>query len=405
MNTPLFIAKRYLFSRKSVNAINIISGISTLGVLVGSAALIIILSVFNGFELLILNMYGSFTPEVRIEPSLGKSFVLDSKLEKRLKEDPRILYYNEVLQEKVLLRYGRNQHIATLKGQVPAVIPANVTDSLINQGIYLLQKGDTDYAVLGAALQAYLGINLEFESALISVYSPKKGNFSSINPAEEFNVRSIKPSGVMVAQPQLDNVIIAPLSFAREVLGEHERISAIELDLNPDVNRERFRQGLSELLGNGFLVKDRAQQNPTLYKVLNSEKWAIFFILTFVLIIAIFNIIGSLTMLVIDKKKDIAVLKSLGADDSFIKNIFFAEGMFISLMGCVIGMVLGYIFCLLQQSFGLIEMEGVELVTNVFPIAMKPIDFVLVFLTVLFISSIASFVSSRLSVKGDEQLS
>ena len=405
MNTPLFIARRYLFSKKSVNAINIISGISTLGVLVGSAALIVILSVFNGFELLILNMYGSFTPEIRIEPSLGKSFVLDSELEKRLKKDPRILYYNEVLQEKVLLRYGRNQHIATLKGELPGVIPSAVSDSLMNEGTYLLQEHNTDYAVLGAALQAYLGINLEFENALISVYSPKKGNFNSINPAEEFNVRSIKPSGVMVAQPQLDNVIITPLSYAREVLGEYEKISAIELNLRPGVNQERFENELSTLLGDRFLVKNRAQQNPTLYKVLNSEKWAIFFILTFVLIIAIFNIIGSLTMLVIDKKKDIAVLQSLGADDSFIKNIFFAEGMFISLLGCAIGMLIGYVFCLLQQNYGLIKMEGVELVTNVFPVAMKATDFVLVFVTVFFISSIASFVSSRLSVKGDEQLS
>jgi len=405
MNTPLFIARRYLFSKKSVNAINIISGISTLGVLVGSAALIIILSVFNGFELLILNMYGSFTPEIRIEPSLGKSFVLDANLEKRLKDDPRILYYNEVLQERVLLRYGRNQHIATLKGQLPTAMPADVTDSLINEGRFLLQKKSTDYAVLGAALQAYLGVNLAFDNALISVYSPKKGNFNSINPAEEFNVRSIRPSGVMVAQPQLDHVIIVPLSFAREVLDEYDKISAIELNLSAGVNEKRFEDEMSSLLGNDFIVKNRAQQNPTLYKVLNSEKWAIFFILTFVLIIAIFNIIGSLTMLVIDKKKDIAVLKSLGADDSFIKNIFFAEGMFISLLGCVIGMILGYVFCLVQQTFGLIKMEGVELVTNVFPVAMKPMDFVLVFVTVFFISSIASFVSSRLSVKGDEQLS
>lgn len=405
MNTPLFIARRYLFSKKSVNAINIISGISTLGVLVGSAALIIILSVFNGFELLILNMYGSFTPEIRIEPSLGKSFVLDANLEKRLKDDPRILYYNEVLQERVLLRYGRNQHIATLKGQLPTAMPADVTDSLINEGRFLLQKKSTDYAVLGAALQAYLGVNLAFDNALISVYSPKKGNFNSINPAEEFNVRSIRPSGVMVAQPQLDHVIIVPLSFAREVLDEYDKISAIELNLSAGVNEKRFEDEMSSLLGDDFIVKNRAQQNPTLYKVLNSEKWAIFFILTFVLIIAIFNIIGSLTMLVIDKKKDIAVLKSLGADDSFIKNIFFAEGMFISLLGCVIGMILGYVFCLVQQTFGLIKMEGVELVTNVFPVAMKPMDFVLVFVTVFFISSIASFVSSRLSVKGDEQLS
>ncbi len=405
MNTPLFIAKRYLFSKKSVNAINIISGISTLGVLVGSAALIIILSVFNGFEMLILNMYSAFTPEMRIEPAQGKSFVPDSLLDRTLKSDPRVLHYTEILQEKVLLRYGQNQYIAVLKGEAPNSMQSAISDSLINEGEYKLKDENTDYAVVGAGVQAYLGVSLERDDLLLSVYSPRKNAVNSINPAEEFNVRTIMPVGVVVAQPQFDNVVIVPISFAREVLGEYEKISAIEIDLKPSVDQSAFKKELTRLVGNDFLVKDRAQQNPTLYKVLNSEKWAIFFILTFVLIIAIFNIIGSLTMLVIDKKKDIAVLKSLGAGYSFIKNIFFAEGMFISLFGCIIGMSLGLAFCILQKRFGLIKMEGAELVTSVFPVEIKVLDFALVFLTVTLISLIASFVSSRLSVKGEEQLS
>src|SRR5690606_14452511 len=248
MNTPLFIARRYLFSKKSVNAINIISGISTLGVLVGSAALIIILSVFNGFELLILNMYSSFTPEMRIEPSQGKSFIFDPQLKAKLDNDHRILDYNEVLQEKVLLRYGQNQYIATLKGEVPKVIPSRISDSLIIQGEYKLKVGNTDYAVLGAALQAYLGINLDYEKENVSVYSPKKGNFSSLNPADEFNVRTLKPGGIMIAQPQLDNVIITSLSFAREVIGEYEKISAIEINLKQEMNQSVFKKELSQLL-------------------------------------------------------------------------------------------------------------------------------------------------------------
>ncbi len=405
MNTPLFIAKRYLFSKKSVNAINIISGISTIGVLVGSAALIIILSVFNGFEMLILNMYSTFTPEMRVEPAQGKSFVPDSLLARKLNSDPRVLHYSEILQEKVLLRYGRNQYIAVLKGEAPDSKKSAISDSLINEGEYKLRDKNANYAVVGAGVQAYLGISLEREDLLLSVYSPRKDAINSINPAEEFNVRTIKPVGVVVAQPQFDDVVIVPISFAREVLSEYEKVSAIEIDLKPGIGQSEFKKELTELVGNNFLVKDRAQQNPTLYKVLNSEKWAIFLILTFVLIIAIFNIIGSLTMLVIDKKKDIAVLKSLGAGESFIKNIFFAEGMFISLFGCIIGMALGLAFCILQKEFGLIKMEGIELVTSVFPVQIKMFDFTLVFLTVTSISLIASFVSSRLSVKGEEQLS
>lgn len=403
MNTPLFIARRYLFSKKSVNAINIISGISMLGVFVGSAALIIILSIFNGFELLIVNMYSAFTPELRIEPTRGKSFILNDSLEAELRSDPRVLHYSDVLQEKVLLRYGGNQYIATLKGQ-SEMNDFSLADSVIQFGQYRLTDGFFNYAVVGAAVHAYLGIDITEKNRLVSVYSPRKNAVTSMNPSEEFNVRGILPAGVLKAQPQFDNLIIVPLNFARDVLGEEERISAIEIHLNKDVDETAFQQELQERLSTDFRVNNIAQQNPTLYKILNSEKWAIFFILTFILVIAIFNIIGSLTMLVIDKKKDIAVLKSLGASDSFIKNIFFSEGMFISLLGCVLGLAVGLIFCLLQEKYGLIAMEGTDLV-NFFPVAIKGSDFLLVFCTVSLISAVASFVSSRLSVKGEEQLS
>lgn len=403
MNTPLFIARRYLFSKKSVNAINIISGISMLGVFVGSAALIIILSIFNGFELLIVNMYSAFTPELRIEPTRGKSFILNDSLEAELRSDPRVLHYSDVLQEKVLLRYGSNQYIATLKGQ-SEMNDFSLADSVIQFGQYRLTDGFFNYAVVGAAVHAYLGIDITEKNRLVSVYSPRKNAVTSMNPSEEFNVRGILPAGVLKAQPQFDNLIIVPLNFARDVLGEEERISAIEIHLNKDVDETAFQQELQERLSTDFRVNNIAQQNPTLYKILNSEKWAIFFILTFILVIAIFNIIGSLTMLVIDKKKDIAVLKSLGASDSFIKNIFFSEGMFISLLGCVLGLAVGLIFCLLQEKYGLIAMEGTDLV-NFFPVAIKGSDFLLVFCTVSLISAVASFVSSRLSVKGEEQLS
>lgn len=405
MNTPLFIAKRYLFSKKSVNAINIISGISMLGVLVGSAALVIILSVFNGFEHIILNMYSAFTPELRIEPRQGKSFAFENDLKERLENEDGIAYYTEVLQEKVLLRYGQNQYIANLKGENARELPASVADTLLFQGKFLLEDGGTDYAVVGAAIQAYLGINIDKYDEELSIYSPRKGNVNVLNPAEEFNRRSIKIGGILMAQPMLDNQVIVPLSFARDVLDETDRVSAVEIYLRKDRDSEKIGASLDQLFGDQFLIKNRAQQNPTLYKVLNSEKWAIFFILTFVLIIAIFNIIGSLTMLVIDKKRDIAVLKSLGANDSFIKRIFFSEGMFISLIGCIIGMILGLIFCIFQQKYGLIKMQGAEAVTNVFPIAIKASDFILVFLTVTLIAFIASYVSSHLSVRGEEQLS
>ncbi len=400
MNTPLFIAKRYLFSKKSINAINIISGISTFGVLVGTVALVIILSAFNGLEQLILTMYSVFAPELRIEPAEGKFFHPEDLHEENLKNDPKVAHYAEILQEKVLLRYGNNQFIATLRGDQADVTKTRQVDSLISWGTYSLQKNGEQFAVIGAAVQGYLGINLE-DSGGISVYSPRKGAGSSINPADEFTVRSIRPIGVMKPQPQFDDYFITSLSFAREMIGEYKKISAIEIDLIEGVNISSFQRDLSYALGKDFVVKNRGQQNPTLYKILNSEKWAIFLILTFVLIIAILNIVGSLTMLVMDKQKDIVVLQSLGANQSFIKRIFFSEGMFISLLGCVIGMIIGLLFCLFQQHFGFIKMSGVDMVTDVYPIVLKWTDFLMVFVTVFCISAIASIISSRLSVKSN----
>lgn len=403
MNTPLFIAKRYLFSKKSVNAINIISGISTLGVLVGSAALVIILSVFNGFEHLILNMFSVLSPELRIEPSAGKLFNPNSISREDIKKDPRVLHYADILQEKVLLRYGENQYIGTLKGLGGSDSqPAKLHD-LLAFGHDTLQQGGQFNAVIGAAVHAYLGVNLDRDGQGIMVYSPRKRGGISFNPADEFTIRSIKPIGIMEPQAQFDDYLITSLAFAQEVLDEKNELSAIEIDLKEGENIRSFQKELAASLGKDFVVKNRGEQNPTLYKILNSEKWAIFLILTFVLIIAILNIIGSLTMLVIDKQKDILVLQSLGANQSFIKGIFFAEGMLISLLGCIIGMLLGLLFCVLQMKFGLIKMSGTELITDVYPVALKWTDFVLVFTTVFIISAIASFVSSRLSLKNNDQ--
>jgi lipoprotein-releasing system permease protein len=394
-----------LFSKKSINAINIISGISTLGVLIGSAALIIILSVFNGFEQLILNMFSVLSPELRIEPANGKLFHPDSLDRGNLKNDPRVVHYSEVLQEKVLLRLGQNQFIGTIRGVSSGKNASDKLKDLIEFGNDELQRGGEDFTVIGAAVHAYLGVNLEDEEVEISVYSPRKNAGNTLNPADEFNIRSIKPSGIMIPQPQFDNYFITPLHFAQEVLDEYDRISAIEIDVKEGVNIPSFQKELAASLGSSFVVKNIGEQNPALYKILNSEKWAIFFILTFVLIIAILNIIGSLTMLVIDKQKDIVVLQSLGANQSFIKQIFFSEGMFISLIGCAIGMLLGLLFCLLQLKFGFIKMSGSDLITEVYPVALKSIDFILVFSTVFGISAIASYVSSRLSLKSNEQLS
>ena len=376
-----------------------------LGVFVGSAALIIILSVFNGFENIVLSMYNTFSPELRIEALKGKTFDPGNTYFLTLKNDKRIINYTEVLQEKALVRYGESQSIALVKGVSEGFMKnKSGLDSVISSGSFTLWSRGQDMAVIGYALQNFLSINLNNEFQSLDVYSPRKGALNSLNPADEFNVRSIYPSGVFAVQQEFDNTMIVPIRFARELLGENKLVSYIEINAAKNVVIDDFQTEIVESLGKEFLVKNRSQQNELLYKILNSEKWAIFLILTFVLIIAIFNIIGSLTMLVIDKRKDIAVLTSLGADKSLIRGIFFIEGMMISMLGCILGMFAGLIFILLQQQFGFIAMSGVNLMIDTYPVGIKLSDFVLVFGTVLLVSVIASAISSTLSVKNSMNL-
>ena len=398
MNTSAFIARRYLFSKKSTNAINIISGVSMLGVLVGSAALILILSVFNGFETLIVSMYNNFTPELKVLPVKGKTFDPAALHLDSLRRQPQMQSVTEVLEEKVLLRYGNGQFIGTIKGVSADFLKNPALDSTLQNGAFILEDDGKPQAVIGAAVQISLGISLSDPFARLQVYSPRHNAVSSFNPMDEFTVKSIGMAGVFSVQQDFDDMIITPISFARELLDEPKQISYVEINLNNASDLSKTQKQLQNKFGKNYEVLNRYEQNTSLYKLLNSEKWAIYLILTFVLIIAIFNIIGSLTMLVIDKRKDIAILTSLGAGKNLIQRIFFSEGMLISLIGCVAGMILGLIFALLQQKFGFISMGGTTL-TQAYPVTLKPTDFLLVFFTVISISFIASGISARLSVQ------
>jgi lipoprotein-releasing system permease protein len=376
-----------------------------LGVFVGSAALIIILSVFNGFENIVLSMYNTFSPELRIEAAQGKTFESSDPRFVKLKKDGRIINYTEVLQEKALIRYGKSQSIALVKGVSADYMKGGVSlDSAISSGSFILEENGESFAVIGSGIQNYLSVNLNDDFRHLDIYSPRKNAASSINPVDEFNVMSIHPSGVFSVQQEFDNIMIVPIEFARKLLAEDSKVSLIEININDESSVDEFQKEISRALGQEFVVKNRSQQNQLLYKILNSEKWAIFLILTFVLIIAIFNIIGSLTMLVIDKTKDIAILSSLGADNGLIRGIFFIEGMMISMVGCIFGMVAGLAFCLLQQHFGFIKMAGDSMMIDSYPVGLKGSDFVLVLATVVLVSLIASAISSRLSVKNTGNL-
>ena len=406
MNTPFYIARRYLFAKKSTNAINIISTISVVGVFVGSAALFIILSVFNGFEELVLKMYNTFTPHLVIAPLEGKTFDPGAAQFQQLKKDPRVFSYTEVLAENALLRYGDRQSVGLVKGVSAGYLKNPSLDTITIQGEFVLNNKSGPNAVIGSAIQSYLMINTNDPLTPLQIFSPKKGRkTSSPNPADDFTVATIPVSGVFEVQQDFDNITIVPLSFARKLLQEPNKVSYIEINLNNGVNVAAFKQEIEKQINKGFVVKDRLQQNQVLYNILGSEKWAVYIILTFILIIAIFNIIGSLTMLVLDKLKDIAILSSLGAGKTLIKRIFLFEGMMITMTGCIFGLLVGWIFCVAQQQYGFVKMsEDNLMIPNAYPIAIKWMDLLLVFFTVTIFSFVASALSANLSVKKINQI-
>jgi len=408
VNTAFYIARRYLFAKKSTHAINIISAISVLGVFVGSAALIVILTVFNGFEDVVLKMFNTITPQIIIEPAKGKTFNPNTVYFNELKADKSIFSYTEVLSENALVRYNNKQSPALIKGVSADFLKNKSLDSIVIDGNFVLTSKDGQpNAVVGSALQAYLGVMPSDAFETLEIYSPKKGiKASSINPLDDFTVLNIPPAGVFEVQQDFDNLVIVPLTFARELLGEENKVSSIEIDVNKGVNEERLKKEIEKKLGAEFVVKNRIEQNQALYNVLGSEKWMVYIILTFIVIIAIFNIIGSLTMLVIEKLKDISILNSLGAGKKLIKRIFLLEGMMITLTGCIFGLLAGLVFCLVQQHYGLVKMGEANLlgISNAYPISLKWKDFLLVFITVTIFSLIASSLASNLSVKKIDHL-
>jgi lipoprotein-releasing system permease protein len=383
-----------------MHAINIISGITIMGVLIGSMALIIVLSVFNGFEKVILSLYSNFSPEIKIEPRQGKTFDPNTVYFNSLHKDAQVFSYTEVLFEKALIKNGDKTFIANMEGVSDEFLRNKKLDSTIQNGSFTLKSNGRPYAVIGQIIQSSLSININDALASLQVFSPRRNAPESINPLDEFEVRTIYPSGVFSIQQDFDNIMVVPIEFAREMLEQPTNVSSIDINYKSGTDVLAVQQNIIDKIGKDFTVKNRIQQNTELYKTLNYERWAIFMILTFVLIIAAFNIIGSLTMLVIDKRKDIAVLTSLGANKQTIQRIFFFEGMMISLVGCVVGVLLGLVFCILQQRYGLIGMGGKTMVIDAYPVELRITDFVLVFFTVGIISVIASGISARLSIKG-----
>lgn len=397
MNLPVHIAKRYLFSKKSHNAINIVSGISVAGVAVVTAAMVIVLSVFNGFEGLVISLYNVFEAPIIIKPAEGKTLELSTIPVEKILETEGVVGYVEVLEESCLIRYRDKQYFARIKGVSDNFLELTDIDSMIVDGDPYMHVNGTPAALLGSGVAYHLSANVNDPINPLQIYVPKRGSSATIDPTKAFNVKQIYATGVFSIQADFDlKYVITPIRFARELLDHEGRVSALELALDPKAKMETVREEIQDKLGSNYVVKDRFQQNELLYKIMKSEKWAVFMILSFILMISIFNVIGSLTMLIIEKKKDINILRSMGASEQLIQHIFILEGIFISMIGAIGGLILGLLVCWAQIQFELIKLNsGGNYIVQSYPVEVQPLDVLSVFLVVGTIGLLAAWIPVR----------
>ena len=387
MSLFFFIARRYLFAKKSHNIINVISGISAAGIMVGTMALIIVLSVFNGFEHVIVSLFNTFDPDIRITLVEGKTFHEGDLAVDKIKQLKGVVRYTDVLEENALLRSNDRQYFATIKGVSLDYQKSSGLDSMIVEGDFILESKGSPYAVAGRGVAYYLGLNPQDMVHKLEIYVPRR-DASAARPDQAFNSASLFTSGIFSIQDDFDSkYVLLPIDFTRELLDYTDEVSAVELGLKKGIETEQIQMELQKIVGPKFKIENRFQQQSTLYRLMKSEKLAVFFILGFILLIASFNVIGSLSMLIIEKKKDIKILWSMGADGRLIRRIFLVEGLLVTTLGALTGLILGAIVCWAQQQFGIVKLQvsGGSFLIDSYPVSMQLFDFVMVFLTVFFI--------------------
>lgn len=374
MHLPLFIARRYLFAKKSHNVINIISAISAVGMAIGTAALIIILSIYNGFDELVKSTLSNVEPDILITPAKGKVFIPNGETFDRIRQNPLIDEYDLILQENVFVDYDGHQGIAKAKGVDSAFEAESPLAEHITNGEFSLHKGQLPQMVVGAGLAYKMGMNPAFLASAELYFPIRDRNFSLANPAASIETVRMRPSGIFSVNQQIDDdLMIVPIEEMRKLLGYEEEVSGVEIRLAEGSTAKDIRSAIKHIqkeLGPEFNVLDRFRQNPSLYKMMRYEKAAIYLILIFVIIIIALNIFGSITMLIIEKKDDIETYRSLGATDKMLRRTFTLEGWLISLLGLAAGLVVGIGFSLAQQHFGFIKMPGSFLV-NAYPVILQ----------------------------------
>ena len=397
MNLAVLFAWRYIFSKKSTNAINIIAMVSVAGIALGSMALLIIMSVFNGFEDVLRDLISKFKPDIQITVAEGKTFTVDSSRYQRLQQLPQVAGISRTLEEVALFSYDGVQILARLKGvdeQFPQVVDF---DTIITNGEYKTYdtEQDVNCAVVGITLETTLGVSpFRADNRPLITYMPKREG-KNLSGTKPFRQRNLFPTAIYtVKQADYDNFVITNLAFVQELLAyENNEISAVEIKAKSEADLIQLKREIQTIMGSDFLVKNRYEQDEAFFKVTNLEKWVGFIIFSFTLLLVAFNMVGALWMLVLEKKKDISILKALGAENRLLRNIFLLEGALLSALGVAIGATLAIIICILQQQFNLVRLDngGGAFIIDAYPVSMRISDFVVVIFTVLIIGTLAAW--------------
>lgn len=395
MNFPFFIARRYLFSKKSTHAINIISAISVVGVAVATMALVIVLSVFNGFHDLVASLFTSFDPQLTVVPVTGKTVPNDDPILTQIKALPQIDIASETIEDQALAVYNNKQAMVTVKGVEDNFSDlTHIKEILYGDGEYELHAANLQYGVIGIRLAQDLGTGAKWNGYL-KIYAPQReGQLDMSNLDGGFVVDSLISPGVVfsVKQSKYDaGYILTSIEFARNLFGQQGMLSALELRLKPGSDLDAVKMKIQQLAGDKYRVMDRFEQQEDTFKIMSIEKFIAYIFLSFILIVACFNIVGSLSMLIIDKKEDVVTLRNLGATDKQITHVFLFEGRMISAIGAIIGVLLGLLLCLIQQEFGIVALGDSEgsFIVNAYPVSVHYVDVLVIFLTVILIGWLA----------------
>ena len=396
MKLAFYIARRYLISKKSVNVINLISALSVIGVAVGTMALIVVLSAFNGIDVFVQDLLSNFDPALKITVVEGKSFSLDEPGFDELLKLEDVADYTQVVEENALLRYDEGQKYAVVKGVEANYASFSGLDSMLTEGSFVLDDGSFYYALVGQGVASDLSVGLTFIDP-IEVYYPKKEQKSQINIESAFNRDYFFISGIFSVQQEIDNsYIIVPIESARSIFELEGKLTSLELKLNENADVDQLKRQIQEMLGERFRVQDRFEQHEFIYRVMRSEKWSSFMILSFILVIASFNLLGSLTMIILDKKNDIHILESMGAGKKLIRRIFLFEGWMISFSGAIIGLILGVVLVWAQKNFELLKLPGDgSFAISSYPVQLQSLDVLATFLIVLTIGFLAAWYPVR----------